>query len=65
MVKGEVLADFKKLPIKGIPATSGHAWDVVRNGPLNAQASTVIDGVDYRDEGPLDPRLAREWWHHV
>ncbi len=48
--RGEVLADAK-LPIKGIPATSGHAWDVVRNGPLNAQASTVVDGVDYSTKG--------------
>ncbi|MEQ1861357.1 MAG: DUF1553 domain-containing protein [Chthoniobacteraceae bacterium] len=30
-----------------LPATSGHAWDVVRNGPLNAQVNTKIDGVDY------------------
>ena len=48
--RSEVLADAK-LPIKGIPATSGYAWDVVRNGPLNAQASTVIDGVDYATKG--------------
>ncbi len=48
--RGEVLADFK-VPIKGIPATSGHAWDVVRNGPLNAQASTTIEGVDYATKG--------------
>ena len=48
--RGEVLADAK-LPIKGIPATSGHAWDAVRNGALNAQASTIIDGVDYATKG--------------
>ena len=34
-------------PIKGIPATSGHAWDAIRNGPLNAQRSTTLNGIDY------------------
>jgi hypothetical protein len=33
--------------VKGIPATSGHAWDAIRNGPLNAQVSTKLAGVDY------------------
>lgn len=37
--------------VKGVPATSAHAWDAIRNGALNAQRSTKIDGVDYAAEG--------------
>ena len=36
-----------KQEVKGLPATSGHTWDAIRNGPLNAQRSTKIGGVDY------------------
>lgn len=39
-----------KLEVKGLPATSGHTWDAVRNGPLNAQRSTKIGGVDYAEK---------------
>jgi hypothetical protein len=31
----------------GIPNTSGHAWDAIANRPLNAQQSTVLNGIDY------------------
>jgi mono/diheme cytochrome c family protein len=30
-----------------IPATSGECWDAIRNGPVNSQHSTMLDGVDY------------------
>jgi mono/diheme cytochrome c family protein len=40
-----------KVEGKGVPATSGHTWDAIRNGPLNAQVSTTIDGVDYAAGG--------------
>ena len=30
-----------------LPATSGHTWDAIRNGPLAAQRGTVINGVDF------------------
>ena len=33
--------------VKGVPATNGHTWDIIRNGPLNAQRTTTINGVDY------------------
>ncbi|MCF7785352.1 MAG: DUF1553 domain-containing protein [Prosthecobacter sp.] len=39
-----------KQEVKGLPATSGHTWDTIRNGPLNAQRSTKIDGVDYAEK---------------
>lgn len=37
----------EQLEVKGVPATNGHAWDAIRNGPLNAQVSTKLAGVDY------------------
>ena len=46
----EVSAAYK-VPVTGVPATSGHAWDIVRNGPINAQVATVIDGIDYSTKG--------------
>ncbi len=36
-----------KQEVKGVPATSGHSWDIVRNGPLNAQRTTKIGDTDY------------------
>jgi mono/diheme cytochrome c family protein len=39
-----------KQEVKGLPATSGHTWDAIRNGPLNAQRSTKIGGVDYDEK---------------
>ena len=39
-----------KIEVKGLPATSGHTWDAIRNGPLNAQRNTKIRGVDYAEK---------------
>ena len=36
-----------KQEVQGVPPTSGNAWDAVRNGPLNGQVSTKINGIDY------------------
>jgi len=40
-----------QVTVSNLPPTSGHAWDAVRNGPLNAQVSTKLDGVDYATAG--------------
>jgi hypothetical protein len=40
-----------KTPVKSVPPTSAHSWDAIRNGPLNAQVSTTIDGTDFSKEG--------------
>ena len=37
--------------VTNLPPTSGHAWDAIRNGALNAQVSTKLDAVDYATEG--------------
>lgn len=35
------------LTVPGIAATSAAAWDAIRNGPVNSQHSTALDGIDY------------------
>jgi len=40
-----------QVTVSNLPPTSGHAWDAVRNGPLNAQVSTRLDGVDFASAG--------------
>ncbi len=39
------------LKIPKPPRTSGQVWDAIRNGPVNSQFSTKLDGVDYAAEG--------------
>lgn len=46
----EVNVAFKQ-PVTGVPATSAHTWDAIRNGPLAAQVSTTTDGIDFAQEG--------------
>lgn len=48
--QGRVLVDSER-PIEDLPATSGHAWDAIRNGALNSQVSTTLNGVDYATAG--------------
>jgi len=48
--RGTVRVDEQQ-EAKGIPATNGHAWDAVRNGPLQEQVSTKLAGVDYASVG--------------
>jgi hypothetical protein len=38
-------------PIDGIPPTAREGWDAIRNGPVNAQASTTTAGIDYATAG--------------
>jgi len=38
-------------PIDGIPPTAREGWDAIRNGPVNAQASTTTAGIDYATTG--------------
>jgi hypothetical protein len=46
----EVLLDTGRR-VQGVPPSSGHAWDLIANRPLNAQRSTVLGGVDFAAEG--------------
>ena len=38
-------------PIDGLPPTARQGWDAIRNGPVNAQASTTTAGIDYATDG--------------
>ncbi len=48
--KGAVLIDENR-SVQGVPPTSGDAWDLIRNGPINAQASTKLNDIDYTNPG--------------
>ncbi len=37
--------------LKGLPKTSGHAWDTIANRPLQGQRTTKLDGIDYAAKG--------------
>ena len=39
------------LQVTDVPSTSAKAWDAIRNGPVNAQASTKLGDVDYAAHG--------------
>ncbi len=39
------------LAVEDVPVTSGKAWDAIRHGPVNSQASTKLGGVDYATDG--------------
>lgn len=40
-----------KMEVDNLPPTSGHTWDIIRNGQLNAQVHAKLDGVDYAAAG--------------
>ena len=44
---GDVPVSTTGLVVKGLSATSGAAWDAIRNGPVNQQDSTQLGGVEY------------------
>lgn len=39
------------LTVGGLPATSGDAWDMIRNGPVASQHSPELDGIDFTSAG--------------
>ncbi|MFM8905158.1 MAG: DUF1549 domain-containing protein, partial [Verrucomicrobiota bacterium] len=48
--KADIRVDERTV-LKGLPKTSGHAWDTIANRPLKGQRSTKLDGVDYAAKG--------------
>jgi len=48
---GDVPVTTTGLTVRGIPETSKAGWDAIRNGPVAAQHSTTLDGVDYTQAG--------------
>jgi hypothetical protein len=39
------------LTVSDVPPTSAQAWDAIRSGPVNSQANTKFNGVDYAAQG--------------
>ena len=48
---GDVPVSTTGLVVQGIPDTSAEGWDVIRNGPVNAQFATTLGDVDYAAAG--------------
>ena len=46
---GTVIISSTGLHASNIPATSGKAWDAIRNGPVHSQFSTKLRDVEYND----------------
>ena len=44
---GESQITSTRLKATGLPANSGKAWDMIRNGPVSSQFSTKFGAVDY------------------
>ena len=47
----EVVISSTGLKTPRLRPTSGNAWDAIRNGPVNSQRSTEINGVNYHSQG--------------
>ena len=47
----EVPVSTTGLKVRGVPKTSGEAWDAIRNGPINPQGTTKIGDVDFAADG--------------
>ena len=47
----EIPVSTTGLKVRGVPKTSGEAWDAIRNGPVNAQRATDIGGADFNMDG--------------
>lgn len=39
------------IEVTGLPATSGDAWDMIRNGPVASQHSPELGGIDFTKDG--------------
>lgn len=49
--KAEIPVSSNGTTITGLPATSGAAWDMIRNGPVASQHSPSLDGIDFTRDG--------------
>jgi hypothetical protein len=48
---GETKISSSGLKAGELPANSGNAWDMIRNGPVSSQFSTTLGNVDYNSAG--------------
>lgn len=49
--KAEIPISSTGITITGLPKTSGHAWDMIRNGPVASQHSPELGGIDFTKDG--------------
>lgn len=49
--KTEIPVSSTGVTIRGLPKTSGNAWDMIRNGPVASQHSPELDGIDFTKDG--------------
>lgn len=47
----EIQISSTGLTLGGLPKTSTEVWDMIRNGPVSSTHSTVLDGIDFTNEG--------------
>lgn len=48
---GETKISSTGLVVRQLPVNSGKAWDMIRNGPVASQFSTVLGETDYNSDG--------------
>ncbi|WP_167546669.1 DUF1553 domain-containing protein [Stieleria maiorica] len=49
--RAEIPVSSTGVTIRGLPGTSGNAWDMIRNGPVASQHSPALDGIDFTQDG--------------
>ncbi|WP_182867646.1 DUF1553 domain-containing protein [Rhodopirellula sp. JC639] len=49
--RAEIPVSSTGVTIRGLPSTSGNAWDMIRNGPVASQHSPALDGIDFTQGG--------------
>lgn len=47
----EIPVSSTGITVRGLPKTSGNAWDMIRNGPVSQQHSSELDGIDFTGQG--------------
>ncbi|HUG69419.1 MAG TPA: DUF1553 domain-containing protein [Pirellulaceae bacterium] len=49
--KADIPISSTGITIKGLPKTSGDAWDMIRNGPVASQHSPELGGINFTEDG--------------
>jgi hypothetical protein len=49
--KADIPISSTGITIKGLPKTSGDAWDMIRNGPVASQHSPELGGINFTKDG--------------
>ncbi|QDU50655.1 DUF1553 domain-containing protein [Gimesia panareensis] len=49
--KAKIVVSSTGTTVSGLPATTGKAWDMIRNGPVASQHSPELDGINFTEAG--------------